>query len=67
MEEFQIGDTVRLKSGGPLMTVDNIGKDSMNRPMIWCSWFDGKQVLQTKTFVPATLEKDDDNIRVTTI
>ena len=35
---FQLGDVVQLKSGGPKMTVVGISKDKVN-----CSWFaDGK-------------------------
>lgn len=38
---MKAGDTVVLKSGGPLMTIDKVA----NRPhsteqSAWCSWFD---------------------------
>jgi uncharacterized protein YodC (DUF2158 family) len=37
-EQIQVGDTVELKSGGPTMTVDEIG--NVDRiPKAWCSWF----------------------------
>ena len=36
---FKVGDTVRLKSGGPLMTVTGIGNDRNKEQMIWTSWF----------------------------
>lgn len=35
--QFKIGDTVRLKSGGPVMTVSNIRND-LTYP-INCVWF----------------------------
>jgi uncharacterized protein YodC (DUF2158 family) len=37
---FQIGDTVQLKSGGPLMTVDNIDVGEEPHVMITCLWFE---------------------------
>jgi uncharacterized protein YodC (DUF2158 family) len=40
-EQFQLGDVVQLKSGGPRMTVDEIGPDMTNRLTVWCTWFDG--------------------------
>jgi uncharacterized protein YodC (DUF2158 family) len=36
---FKVGDTVRLKSGGSLMTVTGIGNDENKEQMIWTSWF----------------------------
>lgn len=53
---FKAGDKVRLKSGGPAMTVEQVGNDSMtNDPMVWCVWFVGTK-LEKETFAPATLE-----------
>ena len=56
---FEIGDTVRLKSGGPLMTVMEVAGNQVR-----CQWFDEKNVPQTRLFVSATLEADDGTIRV---
>jgi uncharacterized protein YodC (DUF2158 family) len=39
MENFQKGDTVQLKSGGPIMTV---GGSALGGELI-CDWFDGKE------------------------
>jgi uncharacterized protein YodC (DUF2158 family) len=37
--DFAAGDVVRLKSGGPLMTVEQIGKHSMTQEdAVWCVW-----------------------------
>ena len=35
---FNIGDTVVLKSGGPVMTVTAIDNEGL---VVWCTWFDG--------------------------
>jgi len=53
---FKIGDTVRLKSGGPLMTVtefDNTDKK------VSCSWFD-KSEKENKGSYPADAVEADD-------
>jgi len=43
--EFEIGDTVRLQSGGPLMTVKEI-----NSQILTCRWFDKNNNLQSSEF-----------------
>jgi len=55
--EFKVGEQVRLKSGGPVMTIENIG----NYPMgpntgdsAKCVWFDGTKKSEG-LFAPATL------------
>lgn len=55
MEEFSVGDTVRLKSGGPKMTVTTVG-DHWGTPTVWAVWFDGTKKLDGD-FPPAALEK----------
>jgi uncharacterized protein YodC (DUF2158 family) len=40
MLSFKVGDTVKLKSGGPDMTVTRIGTAG-DEPMVWCVWFEG--------------------------
>lgn len=42
MENIKLGDTIQLKSGGPVMTVggSGIGGD------LECSWFNGKELKQ---------------------
>ena len=49
---FNVGDTVRLKSGGPLMTLDAFDTDKQR----WvCVWFDRTDRMQGE-FLEATLE-----------
>ena len=46
MEELKIGDVVQLKSGGPVMTISNIGSYSHSGGPTngaACEWFDGKE------------------------
>ena len=46
MGEFEIGDVVKLKSGGPLMTISNIGDYSESghaKEGAYCEWFEGKE------------------------
>ncbi|MDM1545515.1 DUF2158 domain-containing protein [Ignatzschineria indica] len=53
---FQIGDTVRLKSGGPIMTIVDIEKNDGYPAYCTCAWFlDG--VPQTASFIEAALIK----------
>lgn len=57
---FEAGNLVRLKCGGPIMTVEQIGKKSMtNEDAVWCVWFErvgNKQVVQRDTFPPVALK-----------
>jgi uncharacterized protein YodC (DUF2158 family) len=53
MSEFKPGDVVRLKSGGPAMTVDEIEKKG-TAVSVFCFWFDGAQ-LEDGEFAPASL------------
>jgi uncharacterized protein YodC (DUF2158 family) len=68
-ERFEAGETVRLKSGGPLMTVEQTGRGGMgsDRELVWCVWFEQvgkKQEMKRGTFPPATLRKDDGMPRI---
>ena len=53
MEQFNIGDVVVLKSGGPKMTVEHVDRVPQ---IILCSWFDGKEKKQD-SFSPDALER----------
>ncbi len=57
--EFEPGDMVFLKSGGPRMTVESVG-DNYGQPTVWCVWFEqvgAKQVVKRETFPPVALKK----------
>ena len=62
--DFNPGDKVILKSGGPEMTVERIGKLSNSEDMgVTCIWFErngNKQELKRETFIPETLEYSED-------
>lgn len=57
MADFQKGDLVRLKSGGPTMTVNAV----LSRGVCQCQWFSGSK-LQKGTFDSDSLviAKDED-------
>jgi uncharacterized protein YodC (DUF2158 family) len=50
---FKRGDVVRLKSGGPPMTVDEKGQYGDE---LVCHWFDGKTPM-SREFAPDLLER----------
>jgi uncharacterized protein YodC (DUF2158 family) len=52
--EFNVGDLVKLKSGGPLMTVSEVDGDEVT-----CVWFPQADYseLREADFADATLEK----------
>ena len=51
---FKAGDVVRLKSGGPKMTVSSVS-DYYGELMVYCDWFDA-QKRSTDKFSPLALE-----------
>jgi len=51
IDQFQPGDVVRVKSGGPSMTIA-----SVDRERIICRWFDGKEP-KDDDFDPTVLVK----------
>lgn len=59
--EFTPGDTVQLKSGGPIMTVEQVGEYwSIEGTAVWCVWFEkvgNKQVASRETFAAVALNK----------
>lgn len=50
--QYDQGDLVRLKSGGPKMTV----RDSLKDGKILCAWFDRNGKLHSEPFAPALIE-----------
>jgi uncharacterized protein YodC (DUF2158 family) len=57
-DEIILGDMVELKSGGPLMTVENIGKYGMGstKDQAKCVWFENKKRMEA-LFELHTLKK----------
>ena len=52
-EKFKAGDQVKLKSGGPVMTVVSYEENKQYK----CTWFDDeKRVYQMRLFLEDTLE-----------
>jgi uncharacterized protein YodC (DUF2158 family) len=47
---FKIGEVVKLKSGGPLMTVTGISTSEDRPPSLNCSWFDKDNREQVGSF-----------------
>ncbi len=60
-EEIKVGDVVRLKSGGPKMTVSQVGtRDYYDGQFAWCDWFTQDKVPWKKdsdVFPLTSLEK----------
>lgn len=55
-DAFKPGDVVALKSGGPKMTVTQVGIANLTgEPTVWCVWFDGVKKLED-TFPPESLK-----------
>ena len=52
---FKIGDVVRLKYGGALMTVSKLFKSPEGREMVQCTWLD-KRGENRAAFVMSSLE-----------
>lgn len=57
-DQLAVGDVVELKSGGPQMTIENIGKYGMaaTHDQAKCVWFDGKKRV-SELFELASLKK----------
>lgn len=50
---FKIGDVVKMKMGGPLMTVNQVYDDEE----VNCIWFDNDHRLNNEDFQSSMLEK----------
>jgi uncharacterized protein YodC (DUF2158 family) len=54
--QFKAGDVVVLNSGGPKMTVSEVGTHPINnKPRVWCEWFDGSKKIDDD-FAPESLQ-----------
>jgi uncharacterized protein YodC (DUF2158 family) len=54
-KDFKPGDIVRLKSGGPTMTITKVASD---KKLVECHWFRARQ-LERAAFVVESLERKD--------
>jgi uncharacterized protein YodC (DUF2158 family) len=54
--EFNVGDLVMLKTGGPHMTVEGIGS-ALDEKAVNCVWFDASKRIR-ESFDAAVLEKE---------
>ena len=55
-QALKVGDVVRLKFGGALMTVSKLFKSPEGREMVQCTWFDKKPREHRAAFVIDSLE-----------
>ena len=60
---FKVGDVVKIKSGGPLMTVDGVQtvptyNDQPEYQRVWLRWFDIHDKLCSDELKSAVLEKE---------
>lgn len=62
MQDLQVGNTVRLKSGGPPMTVKELVATHVHSPPdaprdhVMCQWFDETGKCRTARFPVASLD-----------
>lgn len=55
MAEFEAGDVVRLKTGGPEMTVENVIQEPAMGEIVQATWFDEDNNKQSDSFSPEAL------------
>jgi uncharacterized protein YodC (DUF2158 family) len=55
--EFEVGDTVRLNSGGPLLTISKI----LENEQVTCVWFNDMDDVCTHDFDAELLFSDDED------
>ena len=54
---FKIGDLVRIKSGGPMMVVAEVGENQDGKPIVTCTWVD-EDKQEVGTFPADTVKPD---------
>ena len=59
--EYNIGNTVRLQSGSPLMTIKEI-----NNNILTCRWFDNSKLF-SETFNESEIYLDDNKQKISTL
>ena len=60
VKEFNVGDVVCLRSGGPRMTVESVGDFSDTggpEKGVMCTWFDNHQHMKRQHYDARMLEK----------
>jgi len=55
MNELEEGDVVYLKSGGPAMTITEVGDGDS----VWCTWFHKNSELQGQAFTKSSLTRSN--------
>ena len=62
MSQFSVGDVVQLKSGGPIMTITEIGSAFEGGGLFaWCTWFKSSNEPETKHFPLPAIKLVDQN------
>jgi uncharacterized protein YodC (DUF2158 family) len=56
--QLNVGDVVRLRSGGPVMTVRR-----MNHDGVMCEWFDDQNHVESRLFEGAMLIREEEYAR----
>ena len=64
MAQWNPGDVVILRSGGPTMTVRLLKE---TEGTVYCEWFDDKGQAQGRAFMPEQLESVDDGPSVSSV
>jgi uncharacterized protein YodC (DUF2158 family) len=64
MDNFQVGNTVELKSGGPVMTIVDIERIEMSA---LCTWFNQRGVEDHQKFPLAALKPYEEEVSNGTI
>lgn len=60
-ENFQVGDVVRLNSGGPLMTITDMGTPIIGSDIqAFCTWFRSENETVCKPFPFGAIRKVED-------
>jgi uncharacterized protein YodC (DUF2158 family) len=59
MPKFKVGETCRLKSGGPLMTVESYGTSLDDKPLVNTIYFDKEHKEQTGQYKEEMLSADN--------
>ena len=58
-ETIQVGDVVKLKSGGPPMVVHSVSKLSSGQFSVGCTYFDANDQSQIGMFLSSIVTRDE--------